>query len=74
MNPVHKHEPAAGAFLIGHILDMGDGLHGACADLARDPTPERCDRLIMKLKGAEQALRQFRRALAADGELSRDPD
>ena len=74
MNPVHKHEPAAGAFLINHLVDMGESLNAACTDLARDSTPERCDQLIARLRGAEQALGQFRRTLVADGELAHDPD
>ena len=66
MTGLHKHEPAQAPFLIGHLVDMGDALNAACSELARDPTPERCDRLIMQLKGAEHALGRFRRALLAD--------
>jgi hypothetical protein len=53
---------------------MGDGLAAACADLCRDPSPERADALLMKLRGAEQGVRQFRRQLVADQEARRDPD
>lgn len=68
MTGLHKHEPAATPFLIGHLVDIGEALNAACTDLARDPTPERCDQLIARLRGAEQALGQFRRALVADGD------
>ena len=63
MNPVHKHEPATVPFLIGHLVDMGEALVAACQDLAREPTPERCDQLITRLNGAKEGVRQFRRAV-----------
>ncbi len=52
MTGLHKHQPAPGSVHFSHLIDMGAALAGACTDLARDPTPERCDRLIMKLRGA----------------------
>ena len=55
-------------FLISHLIDMGDALNAACLDLARDPTPEHCDQLVMKMQGAQQGVRQFRQALLADGD------
>jgi hypothetical protein len=74
MNPVHKRSRAPGSVHFSHLIDMGAVLAGACTDLCRDPTPERCDMLLAKLRGAEQGVRQFRQALIVDGELARDPD
>ena len=51
-----------------YLSNMTEALNAACTDLARDPTPERCDQLIARLRGAEQALRQFRRVLVTDGD------
>ena len=70
MNPEYKREPTPTPFLIGHLVDMGEALNVACTELARDPTPARVDELIARLSGAEQALKQFRCALVADGELA----
>ena len=67
MTGLHKHSPAQTPFLIGHLVDMGEALAAACSELSRDPTPERCDMLLMKLRGAEQGVRLFRQALTADG-------
>jgi hypothetical protein len=74
MNPVHKHTPAPGSAHLSHLIDMGAALAAACTDLCREPTPERADMLLAKLKGAEAGVRQFRRQLVADQEARRDPD
>ena len=73
----HDHELAAKLYarpattvLIGPIVDMGEALNAACVDLARNPTPEHCDQLLIKMQGAQQGVRQFRRALIADGEMA----
>jgi hypothetical protein len=42
---------------------MGHSLEFGCNALANDPSLARADRLLHKIKGAEQAITQFRRAL-----------
>ena len=42
---------------------MGHSLEFGCTALASDPSLKRCDRLLSKIKGAEQAITQYRRAL-----------
>ncbi len=61
-------------FLIGNLIDMGEALNAACLDLARDPTPEHCDQLLIKMQDAQQGVRQFRQALLADGDPANERD
>ena len=72
MTGLHKHEPAPAPFLIGNLLDAGDSLAVAFAALAKNPTLDGCDILIGRLTGAQQGVRQFRKALVAEGDLARD--
>jgi len=53
---------------------MGEALNAACLDLARDPTPEHCDQLLIKMQDAQQGVRQFRQALLADGDPANERD
>jgi len=46
-----------------NIKAMGHSLEFGCTALASDPSLKRCDRLLSKIKGAEQAITQYRRAL-----------
>ena len=66
MSGLHKHEPASTPFLIGNLVDAGDSLAAAFANLAKSPTVNGCDILLSRLQGAQQGVRQFRRALLAD--------
>ena len=63
MNRVHKRVPAPLLAVTAHLAAMGDGLATACAELAQEPSIKGCDQLVHKLKGASQAVSQFRRAL-----------
>ena len=74
MTGLHKRSLAPGSVHFSHLREMGTSLAGACIDICRDPTPERCNLLLMKLRGAEEGVRQFRRRLIADEELARDSD
>ena len=68
MNRVHKRVPAPPLAVLAHLSAMGDGLATACAELALELSTDHCDRLIHKLKGASQAVSQFRRALIEAGQ------
>jgi hypothetical protein len=74
MTGLHLRPPISSAVQFKHLQDMGDGLAAACADLCRDPSPERADALLMKLGGAQEGVRQFRRQLVADQDSRRDRD
>jgi hypothetical protein len=64
----HYRPSAAKPVLIGHLIDAGESLAASFNSLAKDPSPERADLLLAKLRGAEQGVEQFRRALAREGE------
>jgi len=68
-----KHQPAARKMLIGNVLDMGESINAACFKLATELTIEAVDNLLFQLDGASTGIRQFRKALVSDGELSRGP-
>jgi len=42
---------------------MGHSLEFGCTALANEPSVKQCDLLLGKIKGAEQAITQVRRAL-----------
>ena len=67
MNGCHKHQPAPPLAVTAHLAAMGESLATACTDLALEPSIGRCDALAHKLKGASQAVNQFRRGLVAGG-------
>lgn len=48
------------------LPDLGESLHAAAVDLARDCTVERIDRMLARLRGAETSLLHLRRGLAAE--------
>jgi hypothetical protein len=50
-----------------HLPDMGESLHNAAIDLARDCTTERCDQMLARLKGAETSLMHLRQKLMQEG-------
>ena len=71
MNRCHKHLPALPLAVMANIKAMGHSLEFGCTELAQEPTIQRCDQLMHKLKTSEQAISQFRRGLiecAADNE------
>jgi hypothetical protein len=68
MNRCHKHQPPVPRAVLAHISDMGEGLSIACAELALEPTPDRCDTLVHKLKASTQAVSRFRRGLIEHGQ------
>lgn len=45
------------------LSDIGDGISAQFADLQRDCTPERCERLVINLRGAQSAVLRLREAL-----------
>lgn len=49
------------------LPDAGDGLAAQMADLARDATPERCERLLINLRGAQSTVMRLREALEREG-------
>jgi hypothetical protein len=49
--------------IIKHLPDLGESLHNAAIDLARDCTVERIDAMLARLKGAETSLVHLRRKL-----------
>jgi hypothetical protein len=67
VNGLHKHMPPPPLAITASIKAMGQGLAGSCNELAQEPSIQNCDGLIHKLKGASQAVSQFRRALMAGG-------
>lgn len=42
------------------LPDLGDCTASMLAELARDPTPERCDRMLSQLDGARQLVAMLR--------------
>jgi hypothetical protein len=51
--------------LAAQLTDAGDALSCACADLARDPTPDKCDILHARLIGVAQHVTLLQSALLA---------
>lgn len=47
----------------GQLPEIGQGLAGQLADLSRDCTPERCERALINLRGAQQTILRLREAL-----------
>jgi hypothetical protein len=63
---LHARQPDISA-MRKHLPDMGESLHNAAIDLARDCTTERCDQMLARLKGAETSLMHLRRKLMQEG-------
>ena len=63
----HKHQPAVRKMLISNLLDMGESISDACFKLATELTIEAADNLLFQLNGASTGIRQFRKALVAEG-------
>ena len=49
------------------LVDVGDGLQGQLHELHARPRVDACDRLLINLAGAQQAVRRFREALMREG-------
>lgn len=49
------------------LPDAGDGLAAQMVELARDATPERCERLLINLRGAQSTVLRLREALEREG-------
>jgi len=47
------------------LPDLGDATAGMLAELARDPTPDRCDRMLVQLDGARQLVSRLRGLIQA---------
>lgn len=45
------------------LADIGDGLSAQFADLQRDCTAERCERLVINLRGAQSTVLRLRESL-----------
>ncbi|GGD40684.1 hypothetical protein [Pseudoxanthomonas indica] len=62
---------AAENIVVAHIRtqlpDVGEGLAGQLADLARDATPERCERLLVNLRGVQAQVLRLREGLMREG-------
>ena len=52
---------------VSHLPDLGESLHSAAIDLARDCTLEGVDQMLARIKGAETTLVHIRKALATEG-------
>lgn len=69
-----RHDPAlaarlyapTSAFLARQLPDMGHGLAGALFELARDPTPARCDEMLHRLQAAGHAVSRLRAQLVSE--------
>lgn len=48
-----------------HLPDLGEALHTAAIDLARDCSLERVDQMLARIKGAESNLIHLRKAMIA---------
>ena len=55
--------------ILSQLVDAGDGLAAALADLALDPTVRRADEVIARLQSAGHAVARLRRMLA-EGEVN----
>jgi hypothetical protein len=60
---LHARQPDISA-MRARLPDLGESLHNAAIDLARDCTVERCDEMLARLKGAETSVAHLRRSLA----------
>lgn len=49
------------------LPDLGDATSAMLAKLARDPTPNRCDRVLAQLDGARQLVSRLRGSLIREG-------
>ena len=49
------------------LVDIGDGLQAQLHELSARPRLDACDRLLINLSGAQQAVRRFREALVREG-------
>lgn len=49
------------------MVDIGDGLQAQLHELSARPRLDACDRLLINLSGAQQAVRRFREALVREG-------
>jgi len=72
---MNRHDPTLAARLYqsnsdlirSSLPDLGESLHAAADDLARDCTLERIDQMLSRIKGAETSLVRLRLALAESG-------
>lgn len=56
------YSPTAAA-LAAQLHDIGDSLSAQCAELARGPTPDRCEHLSIQLQGAARHVLALREAV-----------
>ena len=49
------------------LVDIGDGLQAQLHELSARPRADACDRLLINLAGAQQAVRSYREALIHEG-------
>lgn len=49
------------------LVDIGDSLQAQLHELSARPRVDACDRLLINLSGAQQAVRRFREALVREG-------
>ena len=52
------------------LADIGDGLSAQFADLQRDCTAERCERLVINLRGAQSTVLRLREALQREEKIA----
>lgn len=52
------------------LPDAGDGLAAQMSELARDATPERCERLLVNLRGAQSTILRLREALQREEKIA----
>lgn len=50
------------------LPDLGDHTAAILSELARNPTPDRCDRVLCQLAGARELVTRLRGSLVREGE------
>ena len=62
------YQPSVGA-MTSNLPALGESLQTAALELARDPTLERVDAMVCRLKGAEAGMMHLRKALAREADV-----
>lgn len=52
------------------LPDLGDHTAAVLSELSRDPTPDRCDRVLCQLAGARELVTRLRGSLIREGSPS----
>lgn len=55
------------SYIRQQLPDIGQGVAGQMVDLARNATAERCDNLLLNLRGCQNTVLRLREALEREG-------